>query len=86
VSHDDLVRFPVSCPICRTEVTAEYRRLDVVGALLNDRPVRLHAPCCDKTWTASYIEMQQIRACFDTTRLDGPSRSMLSKPRETLED
>jgi hypothetical protein len=86
VSHDDLVRFSVSCPICRTEVTAEYRRLDVVGALLNDRPVRLHAPCCDKTWTASYIEMQQIRACFDTTRLDEPSRNRLGDPHKALDD
>ena len=89
VAHEDLVRFPVSCPICRKEVLAEYRRADVVGALLNDRPIRLYAPCCAKSWTASYIEMQQIRAYFDAhrlDRLDGPSRAPPAKTRETLND
>jgi len=89
VAHEDLVRFPVSCPICRKEVLAEYRRADVVGALLNERPIRLYAPCCEKSWTAGYIEMQQIRAYFDAHRLerpDSPSRTPSAKTRETLED
>jgi hypothetical protein len=91
MAHDDrLVRFPVSCPTCRKEVLAEYRQADVVGALVNDRPIRLYAPCCDMSWTASYIEMQQIRAHFGATRRDtpGPSPSgiPLVKPREALDD
>jgi hypothetical protein len=86
VAHDDLVRVPVSCPICRKEVLAEYRRADLVGALLNDRPMRLYAPCCEKSWTAGYIEMQQIRAYFDATRPDGPGRAPFAKGRESLDD
>jgi hypothetical protein len=89
VAHEDLVRFPVSCPLCRNEVLAEYRRADVVGALLNERPIRLYAPCCEKSWTAGYIEMQQIRAYFDADRpdrLDSPSRTPPPKSRETLDD
>lgn len=86
MTHDDVIRFPVSCPICRKEVITEYRRPDVVGALLNDRPIRLYAPCCDKTWTAAYIEMQQIRAYFDATRRDDPSRTVSTDPRETRDD
>ncbi len=83
MAHDDLVRFPASCPICRREILAEYRRADVVGALVNDRAIRLYAPCCEKSWTAGYIEMQQIRAYFDATRLEGQSRAPLAKRRET---
>ncbi|MGD0504952.1 MAG: hypothetical protein ABSD02_19620 [Steroidobacteraceae bacterium] len=86
MGHDDLVRFPVTCPICRKQVIVEYRRPDVVGALLNDRPIRLYAPCCEKTWTAGYIEMQQIRGHFEATRLDDPSRTVPPKPRETRDD
>jgi hypothetical protein len=85
--HDDrLVRFPVSCPTCRKEVLAEYRQADVVGALVNDRPIQLYAPCCDASWTAGYIEMQQIRAYFGAARLDTPSRAQSTKPRETMDD
>jgi hypothetical protein len=81
-----LVRFPVSCPTCRKEVIAEYRETDVVGALVNDRPIQLYAPCCQASWTAGYIEMQQIRAYFGAARLDTPTRTLPTKPRETTDD
>ena len=81
-----LVRFPVSCPTCRKEVIAEYRETDVVGALVNDRSIHLYAPCCQASWTAGYIEMQQIRGYFGAARLDTPARTLSTKPRETTED
>jgi hypothetical protein len=81
-----LARFPVSCPTCRKEALAEYRQADVIGALVNDRPIQLYAPCCDVSWTASYIEMQQIRAHFGAVRLDAPSRAQSITPRETTDD
>ena len=81
-----LVRFPVSCPTCRKEVIAEYRETDVVGALVNDRSIHLYAPCCQASWTAGYIEMQQIRAYFGAARLDAPSRTLPTRPRETTDD
>lgn len=87
MAHDDrLVRFPVSCPTCGKEALAEYRQADILGALVNDRPIRLYAPCCDANWTAGYIEMQQIRAHVGATRLDTPSRTSPTKPREVLDD
>jgi hypothetical protein len=83
---DRLVQFPVSCPICSQEVRAEYRRADVVGALLNDRPIRLYAPCCDKSWTAGYVEMLKIRACFDAARLEDPRGEPPVRVRKELDD
>jgi hypothetical protein len=83
---DRLVRFPVGCPTCGKEALAEYRHADVLGALVNDRPIRLYAPCCDASWTAGYIEMQQIRAHLGATRLDTTSRTPLTQTREVLDD
>ncbi len=87
MAHDEpLVRFPVSCPICRRLVLAEYRHVDVVGALLNDRPIRLYAACCDKSWTASYIEVRQIGAHLGTARLESRGRHAPDNGRELLDD
>lgn len=70
MSEDDSrVRFPVSCPACRKEAAAEYRTVDIVGALINGRPIHLYAACHDKSWIASYIEVQQIRARLGETWL-----------------
>jgi hypothetical protein len=73
--EDPRVRFPVSCPVCRQEVMAEYRRSDIVGALLNGRPIRLYAPCHEKSWTPSYVEVQLIRAHVGATRLEPSHRT-----------
>jgi hypothetical protein len=83
---DELVCFPVSCPICRKPSFAEYRRSDVLAALINDRSIRLHASCCHESWTAGYIEMQQIRAFFGAARFDGPDRTATPKARELHDD
>jgi hypothetical protein len=83
---DRLVQLPVSCPICRKAGIAEYRRADVVGALLNDRPIRLYARCCDKSWTAGYVEMQQIRAHMDPAPPDVPGRWPPAGKQRHLED
>jgi hypothetical protein len=83
---DRSIRFPVSCPICRKTFLTEYRHADVVGALLNDRPIRLYAPCCDKSWAAGYIEMQQIRAYIGAARADAPNRTLPAKPPKALDD
>jgi len=87
MSHDERhVRFPVSCPICRNEVLAEYRRTDVMGALVNDRPIQLHAPCCNASWTAGYIEMQQIRTHMGVARLDNAGRISPAEKRNLSDD
>lgn len=86
MSPDELVRFPVTCPACGKEALAEFRRTDVAGALVNDRPIRLHARCCDESWTAGYVEMQQIRAHLGVTRLETSGPGSPSKARDLLED
>jgi hypothetical protein len=83
---DRLVQFPVSCPICHKAGIAEYRRADVVGALLNDRAIRLYASCCDKSWTAGYVEMQKIRTYFEPAPSEGPGRAFSAGKRQDLED
>jgi hypothetical protein len=67
-SDDAVVRFPVRCPACHGEVIVEYRATDIIGALIHGRPIRLYAACHDKSWTPSYVEMQQIRAHIGATR------------------
>jgi hypothetical protein len=67
-------------------VLVEFPRAAVIGALVNDRPIRLHAPCCEASWTAAYIEMQQIRAHVGAARLDTASRNLPAKTREALDD
>jgi hypothetical protein len=64
------VRFPVSCPVCRREALAEYRYADLLGALINHRPIRLYAACHDTSWAASYVEVQQIRSRIGAAQLD----------------
>jgi hypothetical protein len=85
------IRLAVNCPVCRQEVFTEYRKADLVGALINHRPIRLYAPCHDTSWSASYVEVQRIRAQLgatriDTPRIDSPERGAASESSETSED
>jgi hypothetical protein len=76
------VRVPVSCPVCRQESAAEYRRADLMGALINHRPIRLYAPCHDTSWAASYVEIQRIRSHLGLARVDAPEKA----PRKDRSD
>jgi hypothetical protein len=85
------VSFPVNCPVCRQEVMAEYRHSDLLGALINHRPIRLYAPCHDTSWAASYVEVQQIRSRMGVTRLessgrDGSETAPASRAGESSDD
>ena len=86
MAQDDLIALPTTCPICRRETLSEFRRSDVVSALLNDRPIRLNAPCCGKSWTVGYVEMQRIRAYLGVGRLEPANSGRLAKPPKLLED
>ncbi|HTV97750.1 MAG TPA: hypothetical protein VME42_17265 [Steroidobacteraceae bacterium] len=81
-----IVRFAVSCPVCRREVTVEYRAADVAGALLNHRPIRLHTPCHDASWTAGYVETQQIRAHLEAVQLGSPREARSAASEDGTED
>ena len=56
-----MVRFPVTCPDCSSELLASFSLSAVADALINDRPVRLYAACHDRSWDASDLEVHQIR-------------------------
>jgi len=76
------VSFPVSCPVCGNKLVAQYRPVDIVGALINGRPIHLYAACHDKSWIAGYVEVQQIRSYLGATWL-GAQRS--ANPKDTGE-
>jgi hypothetical protein len=55
------LRVPVTCPDCGAERLAELPADRVTGALREGRALRLHAPCHDVWWTASAVEVEQVR-------------------------
>ena len=55
------VRFPVTCPMCGSELLAEMASNDIAGALVNHRRIRLYASCHDVSWDASDVEIRQLR-------------------------
>jgi hypothetical protein len=59
--QEPVIRFPVACPTCRTEVLAALPWADVADALLQNTPVGLYAICHDIFWTASPTEIEQLR-------------------------
>jgi hypothetical protein len=84
--EENRVSFPVSCPVCGTKQVAQYRSIDIVGALINGRPIHLYAACHDKSWIASYVETQQIRSFLGATRVDAQRHATLKDERESSDD
>ncbi len=80
------VSFPVSCPVCGAKLIAQYRPVDIVGALINGRPIHLYAACHDKSWIASYVEVQRIRSFLGATWLDAQRRANPKDVRESTDD
>jgi hypothetical protein len=80
------VSFPVRCPVCGNKLTAQYRPVDIVGALINGRPIHLYAACHDKSWIASYVEVQQIRSYLGATWFDAQRSANLKDTRESTDD
>jgi two-component system, LuxR family, sensor kinase FixL len=64
------VRFPVRCPVCGSEVLVAFQIVDVIGALINSRKIRLYAICHDAQWDATDVEMRQLREYVDGAWLD----------------
>jgi hypothetical protein len=60
--NEPTIRFPVVCPLCGAEAITEYPVADVASALLNRSVgLKLYTPCHDYRWTASQLELQQVR-------------------------
>lgn len=57
----ELMRFPIRCPVCDTELISYFRTSQLATALREGRPIRLFAICHDQAWRASEIELEQMR-------------------------
>jgi hypothetical protein len=57
----EVMRFPIKCPVCGTELISYFRTNQLATALREGRPVRLFAICHDQTWHASAVELEQMR-------------------------
>jgi hypothetical protein len=55
------VRFPVVCPTCGLETLGEYPVAALAAALIDRGPIILHSNCHEVSWTATDIEVEQIR-------------------------
>ena len=74
-SDEGRVSFPIRCPECGKQAITQYRAIDVVGALINGRPIHLYTACHDRSWIASYVEVQQIRAHVGAAWLETQRRA-----------
>ena len=56
-----VIRVAVKCPQCGAESIAELQIAKVAEALILESPIRVHAPCHNEWWSATYSERKQIR-------------------------
>ncbi len=59
--HEPTVRFPVACPKCGMERLTEIPFHVVTDALQRGSDICLVATCHDVIWTATELELEQIR-------------------------
>lgn len=59
--NSPVVRFPVTCPECGVEVLSAFPIASVAAALIDHGPIKLQANCHSVSWTATPIELEQIR-------------------------
>jgi len=77
---EPIVRFPVLCPRCGTESFAEVSVAFAAEALMRNEAVQLRTVCHNLYWTASPMEMHQLREYMsamyvDADRVKVPSNS-----------
>jgi hypothetical protein len=59
--NEPTVRFPATCPKCGSERLAEFPVDIVADALGRGSDICLAATCHDVIWTATDLELEQIR-------------------------
>jgi hypothetical protein len=67
---EPIVRFPVLCPRCGTESFAEVSVAFAAEALMRNEGVQLKTVCHNLYWTASPIEMDQLREYMSAMYVD----------------
>jgi len=81
-----IVRFPVLCPRCGVESFAEVSVDLAAEALMRNEGIQLKAVCHNLYWTASAMEMHQLReymrsAVFvDEQRTSSPAADRVRTP------
>jgi hypothetical protein len=65
------VRFPSACPQCGRERLAEFPLDEVADALQRGSDISLVATCHDVVWTATELELEQIREYFGAVHRGG---------------
>ena len=55
------IRFPVSCPACGKELLTQMPVAAIAAGLLRGHNIRLFSECHGIWWTASSLEIEQIR-------------------------
>ena len=63
-----IVRFPAACPKCGRERLTEFPLDEVADALQRGSDICLVATCHDVIWTATELELEQIREYFGAVR------------------
>jgi hypothetical protein len=74
------VRFPVACPKCGKERLTEFPVDELVDALQRGLDICLVATCHEMIWTATDLELEQIREYLRAVRLPKPAAQ--EKPPE----
>jgi hypothetical protein len=68
--NDPTVKFPVVCPRCRRESLGELPVATVAEALIQHAPITLRTSCHKVSWSASAIEVEQIREYLGASWLE----------------
>ena len=64
------LKFSLTCPDCALESVSELPIALIANALLIGKTLRLHSPCHDRYWTATFAEREQIRKSLAALKLD----------------
>jgi hypothetical protein len=59
-----MIQLAVRCPKCGAPSRVRHSISYVAETLILSNPIRLHAPCHDVWWDASFLEREQIRHCL----------------------
>jgi hypothetical protein len=62
-----ILKIPVVCPKCGGESLLRLPFAEAAADLVSGRHIQLYSPCHARSWTASPIEVEQMRQYFLST-------------------
>ena len=54
------IRFPVHRPVCKQEWTSQRTKRELLDAIENNKPIRVHAECHDWHWDLGENERKEL--------------------------